>query len=360
VTVPSTSVVFAVAAAAGLAAWWMTGRFRDYALANRILDLPNARSSHSAPTPRGGGVAIVAATLLALVALAAAGAVDAPLVWALMGAGLLVAAVGYVDDRSDLAEHWRLGGHFLAAAWVLFWLGGLPPLPVFDAPVSLGWTGVVLAVVYLAWLVNLTNFMDGIDGIAATEAAIVSTVAAALAAVAAPGTGSWPAPLALAAAAAGFLVWNWPPARIFMGDAGSGFLGIGLGALSLHAAWSEPRLLWSWWILLAVFTTDTTITLLTRAVTRVPRFWKAHRSHAYQCAVAQVGSHRFVTLSVAAINLLWLPPHCRSGRLAPRRRQPFPRDRLTRRPAYARKASVAPAGADSNRDAAITSPAASH
>jgi len=105
----------------------------------------------------------------------------------------------------------------------------------------------------------------------------------------------------------GFLIWNFPPARIFMGDAGSGFLGIILALLSLQAAWIESRLLWVWLILLGVFIVDATVTLF-RRVLRGEKFYQAHRSHAYQYASRILGTHRPVTLAVCAINIFWLMP----------------------------------------------------
>jgi Fuc2NAc and GlcNAc transferase len=114
-------------------------------------------------------------------------------------------------------------------------------------------------------------------------------------------------PLALAAATTGFFFWNFPPARIFMGDAGSGFLGMMLGVLSLQAAWAAPQLLWSWLILLGVFVVDATVTLVCRTL-RGERVYEAHRSHAYQHAARRAGRHLPVTLATAAINVLWLFP----------------------------------------------------
>ncbi len=289
----------------------LTGALRRYALARSLVDIPNARSSHSVPTPRGGGVAIVASFLLALPWLAVAGLASRHLVWALLGAGAGVALLGFLDDHGHVAARWRLLGHFAAAGWVLCWLGGLPPVMALGHTLDLGWVGHGLAVVYLVWLLNLYNFMDGIDGIASVEAICVCLGAAALYAL--PGmAGGGPAvdlwlPLLLACAVAGFLAWNFPPARIFMGDAGSGFLGITLGILSLQAAWAAPQLLWSWLILLGVFVVDATVTLLRRLL-RGDKVYQAHRSHAYQHAARRFGRHLPVTLTVAAINLGWLLP----------------------------------------------------
>ncbi|ODT33266.1 MAG: glycosyl transferase [Lautropia sp. SCN 70-15] len=291
---------------AGVVSALMTGLVRRYALARSILDVPNARSSHTAPTPRGGGVAIVLATLAALPVLAAAGSLPWAALWALWGAGGFVALVGFLDDHGHIAARWRLLAHFAAAAWALAWLGGAPPLLVFGVSFDLGWLGVLLAAVYLVWLLNLYNFMDGIDGIASVEAIAVGVGGALLyALIGHPGLAM--APLALAAAAGGFLLWNFPPARIFMGDAGSGFLGIVLGVLSLQAAWQAPQLLWSWAILLGVFVVDATLTLLRRLL-RGEKVYEAHRSHAYQHASRRYGRHLPVTLAVAAIDLFWLLP----------------------------------------------------
>ena len=291
---------------AGVGSALLTGLVRRYALARSILDVPNARSSHTAPTPRGGGVAIVAATLAGLPVLAAAGALSWPALWALAGAGGLVALIGFLDDHGHIAARWRLLAHFAAAAWALAWLGGAPPLLLFGAQVDLGWLGAGLAAVYLVWLLNLYNFMDGIDGIASVEAIAVGVGGALLHALAGDPALAM-APLLLAAAAGGFLLWNFPPARIFMGDAGSGFLGVVLGVLSLQAAWHAPQLLWSWAILLGVFVVDATLTLLRRLL-RGEKVYEAHRSHAYQHASRRFGRHLPVTLAVAAIDLLWLLP----------------------------------------------------
>ncbi len=292
------AVVVAVVSAA------LTGLLRRYALARGVIDIPNARSSHTRPTPRGGGVAIVLGMVPTLFALWAADMVPARHAVALLGAGGLVAAVGFVDDHRHIAARWRLLAHFGAAAWALSWLGGMPPL--FGPAPSLDGFGALLAALYLVWMLNLYNFMDGIDGIAGVEAICACGGAAALYLLAGH-DGLAATPLVLAAAVAGFLCWNFPPARIFMGDAGSGFLGITLGVLSLQAGWASPQLFWAWGILLGVFVTDATVTLLRRLL-RGEKLYQAHRSHAYQHAARHFGGHRPVTLAVAAINLLWLLP----------------------------------------------------
>ena len=282
----------------------LTGVLRGYAVRRKLLDVPNARSSHDVPTPRGGGVAIVTTALLGLVALGLSGVVTANVVYALGGAGLLVAAVGWLDDHGHVAARWRLLTHFAAALWGIAWLGGLPDLPILGVMVPGEWLWVPL-LLYLVWLLNLYNFMDGIDGIAGVEAVTVCLGGVLLATWVMPEV-ILALPLLLAAASAGFLVWNFPPARIFMGDAGSGFVGLWLGLLSVFAATQTAVLFWGWVILLAVFVTDATVTLVRRWL-RGEKVYEAHRSHAYQHLARRFG-HRPVTLLCGAVNVLWLFP----------------------------------------------------
>ncbi|MGZ8180639.1 MAG: MraY family glycosyltransferase [Methylobacter sp.] len=287
--------------------WALTGLLRRYALAKNLIDIPNERSSHSVPTPRGGGVAIVTSFLAVLPLLNGFDLLSSPALLALWGAGCAVAVTGFLDDHGHIAARWRLLVHFGSAAWGLYWLGGLPPLTAFGYALNLGWLGYLCGAVYVVWLLNLYNFMDGIDGLAGIEAITVCCGGALMGWLAAPDSTAWMLPVLLATAVLGFIVWNFPPARIFMGDAGSGFLGIILALLSLQAAWAAPRLLWVWLILLGVFIVDATVTLC-RRVLRGEKFYEAHCSHAYQYASRLMGAHRPVTLAIAAINVFWLLP----------------------------------------------------
>jgi len=289
-----------------LLSFLITWGLRKYAIAHSVIDVPGARSSHTVPTPRGGGVAIVITFLAILPMFTMAGAVTKPLMWAVLGSGAGIALLGFLDDHGHIAARWRLTAHFIAAAWALYWLGGLPPLALFDYPLHLGWVGHALAAMYLVWMLNLYNFMDGIDGIASVEAVCVCIGAVCLYVIAGRPE-MIGVPLLLACAVIGFLIWNFPPAKIFMGDAGSSFIGIVIGILSLEAAWMVPHALWAWLIMLGVFIVDATFTLLRRLL-RKEKFYEAHRSHAYQFASRRYGKHLPVTLGVAAINLCWLLP----------------------------------------------------
>ncbi len=284
----------------------MTGGLRRYALKRALLDIPNARSSHTVPTPRGGGLAIVVVTLLALPLFWLADAVGFSVVAALWVGGVLVAGIGGLDDLGHVPARWRMLVHVLAAVVVVAFVGSLPPLDFAGVVLQPGYLGLLAAVLFIVWTLNLYNFMDGIDGIAGVEAVTVCLGMAGLLYLA----GEWELAalvLVYGAAALGFLAWNWPPAKIFMGDAGSGFLGFSLAALAV-ACWAEAAFpIWAWLIMLGVFIVDATVTLI-RRVLRGERFYEAHRSHAYQYASRRYQSHLVVTLATGALNLFWLLP----------------------------------------------------
>ncbi|MGF6667106.1 MraY family glycosyltransferase [Pseudomonas monsensis] len=286
--------------------FFLTSRLRNYALSRSLMDIPNARSSHSTPTPRGGGVAIVVAFLFASGLLFYFDEIPLANFLGMTVAATAIAVIGFMDDHGHIAARWRLLGHFTAAVWLLGWMGGFPPIALFGVHVDMGWAGHVLAALYLVWLLNLYNFMDGIDGIASVEA-MCACLGACLLYWLAGLNNLIGGPLLLAASVAGFLYWNFPPAKIFMGDAGSGFLGIVLGGLSLQGAWVSAPMLWAWLILLGVFIVDATFTLFRRFF-RGEKVHEAHRSHAYQFASRRFSRHLPVTIGVGMINLFWLLP----------------------------------------------------
>ncbi len=285
---------------------FLTAVLRRYALHRSIIDIPNSRSSHSVPTPRGGGVAIVLSFLLCLAFIASTDLQPAAQIVGMIGSGALIAVIGFMDDHGHIAARWRLLGHFAASVWVLFWMGGLPAITLFGFTLDLGWFGAALAAVYLVWMLNLYNFMDGIDGLASLEAICACLALSVSYYLTGQESMIW-APLMLTMTVAGFLYWNFPPARIFMGDAGSGFLGIIVGALSIQAAWVGSEFFFAWLIMLGVFVVDATFTLIRRLV-RGDKVYEAHRSHGYQYASRHFGKHLPVTIGVTLINLFWLLP----------------------------------------------------
>ncbi|PKM13419.1 MAG: glycosyl transferase [Gammaproteobacteria bacterium HGW-Gammaproteobacteria-3] len=275
---------------------------KTYALKN-CLDVPNQRSAHLKPTPRGGGVGIVCAFFLTVMAFWATGRLEGTSAPVLLF-GLPVAAIGFRDDHRHVPAWTRLLVHLIAAAGALYFMPALPPLTLGGVRVNWQIVSAVLAVFYSVWMLNLFNFMDGIDGIAASEAVFVAgalgfflnSADAGLARVAA----------ALGLASLGFLLWNWPPAKIFMGDVGSGFLGFMLALLILLGAQKDLLFLSIGMILTAVFMVDASYTLLYRFVSG--QAWhQAHSCHAYQQAARKYG-HLKVIVSVWMINLLFLLP----------------------------------------------------
>jgi Fuc2NAc and GlcNAc transferase len=296
-----------ILAAVFVASVLLTGVIRRLALARGVLDVPNARSSHLLPTPRGGGVAIVVTVLPAIGVMYARGNVASDLAAALLIGGPLVALIGFIDDLRSVSVSARLAVQFAAFGWCVYCLGSLPPIDLGFAVVNLGVGGSIAAVVFLVWFLNIYNFMDGIDGIASVEAISVMTFATLLLFWQRGEPSIVFALLAVAAAAAGFLIWNWPPARIFMGDAGSGFLGFFVGAIAWATIVRGRLSIWVWLILLGVFVVDATVTLL-RRWSRGANLTEAHRSHAYQRLSRKYQSHLKITLGVLIINAFWLDP----------------------------------------------------
>jgi Fuc2NAc and GlcNAc transferase len=193
------------------------------------------------------------------------------------------------------------------AAFAVVGIIGMPEITIGYWSFQSSFMSHIVFALALTWLLNLYNFMDGIDGLAAVEAIFVAGGAILLLWINDTGIViiNWLA--IIIAGVAGFLVWNWPPARIFMGDVGSGFLGFFLGVVAIITAQSGDLSIWSWIILLGVFIVDATVTLL-RRILRKERWYEAHRSHAYQRLARYYNSHKIVTIGVLVINLLWLLP----------------------------------------------------
>lgn len=271
-----------------------------------LVQAPNERSSHTVPTPTGGGLGIVAGGTLAGLPMAT---LDPFVVIPVLVAGLLIAIIGYADDRRSLPVSWRLGGQVLLMGALV----ALVPTPALQAGLGLPLPEIVLFVLLAlagALWINLFNFMDGIDGLAATEAIFILCAAVVLAVASFPQLQGHPLTLwmlGLAAATAGFLLLNWPPAKLFMGDTGSTYLGLLIAFFALATLASGWLTLSQWLILPATFLADSLTTLGRRLLNREP-IWQAHKRHAYQALQRRFGSHRTVTLLYAAIDLVVLLP----------------------------------------------------
>jgi len=284
----------------------LTQRVRKISLKYKLLDYPVERSSHSTITPRGGGLAIVIVFTGALACAARFGLIAVDVFTTIIVGAMLVALVGWLDDIGKANAWFKLCVHFCAAIWIIDRIGGFNELSFGFATFHFGLLGSAAAVLAAVWIINLYNFMDGIDGIATTEAVFVSATAGFifwLKGMPSLANVLW----ILAAAALGFLKWNWPPAKIFMGDVGSGFFGFVFAAtMFIGARQSSPSFIWIWLILLGSFVADATITLL-RRIRQGSRWNQAHKRHAYQ-HLARAKGHKNTTIAITALNICWLAP----------------------------------------------------
>jgi len=279
--------------------------FRAWTLRRGVLDHPNERSSHTDPTPRGGGLVVAVVVLAAYVI--AAGLVGFEISWGFLAGSLIVVAISWLDDIYSVSFIWRLLAHSVAAICLLLDLGYLSTIVMYDTttPLSIGIIGAVVSFVWIIWLINAYNFMDGIDGIAGTQA-----VAAAIGWLLAGLANGSPATMVLGGsvlfAALAFLLHNWSPARIFMGDAGSAFLGftfaslpfIFRGSLTSDSGISATiGVLFVW-----MFVFDSVVTLI-RRILNGEKIWTAHRQHLYQRLVISGYSHQKTTLIYGTFSL---------------------------------------------------------
>lgn len=276
-----------------------------------LLDTPVARSAHVAPKPLGGGAALAAPYFLCVIWFVASAAISESAL-AYLGC-LFIVVLGFSDDRWQLSSKVRLPVQFIVSVAAVRAIG-VDSVDFGFFSLSEPLTLSLLAVLSLVWLCNLTNFMDGIDGIAASQLLVTSLSCVVLLVgldAAADESGEHDVVLTLsvvlAASAAGFILWNWSPASLFMGDAGSGFIGFALGLLALESLVTQRMSVWSWVLLLGVFIADTAVTLLVRII-RGERWYEGHSQHAYQILSRRLNSHPRVVGGVILINICWLLP----------------------------------------------------
>ena len=300
-----------------------TSLVRHVTLRKNLLDVPNERSSHTRPTPTSAGLAIVVSFASGLLAaeLFLGGSGLGPAFWPLVCASLAIASVGLVDDVRGLSARARLVVQVVAAVGFCI---GFEPLRRLSIPVvgqlDLGPLSYPISVLWLVSLTNFYNFMDGIDGIAGGTAVLVCTF---LAIAFASAGGTVLTPVLLGAACLGFLAHNYPPAKIFMGDVGSGFLGFTLGALAIVGDHQLELPASAVLLALGMFILDTTMTL-TRRIARGEKWYAAHRSHYYQRLVQAGWSHR----DVDSIEFALTPLFCLAGYIYATSSDPIPRAAL--------------------------------
>lgn len=270
--------------------------FRRWSLRKKVLDIPNERSSHSIPTPRGGGLVIVSVCLVFYFIFLQLFSFEIP--WVYFLGGMIVAGISWVDDLISVSVVWRFLCHSFAAG-ITVW--GLGFSEIFYIPLigtlKFGTAAFLIWFIWILWLINAYNFMDGIDGIAGIQALIAGIGWAFLG-------NFWQLEAiefygaVLSAASFGFLLHNWQPARVFMGDVGSAFLGYTFAVLPLLAAdqtvAANSTTLPIGILLVWFFVFDPFVTIIRRLL-RGERIWQAHREHIYQKFVKSGFSHRFVS-----------------------------------------------------------------
>lgn len=268
----------------------------------RMLDVPNERSSHARPTPRGGGIVIAVVSLAAYGGAAHLG--GGSIKWPYIMAAVIIAGISWLDDVHSLSPLIRLLSHTLAAIIVIWGCGYIESLyiPFLGSSVELGRAGILLTFLWIVWFVNAYNFMDGIDGIAGTQAVVAGSAWSILGYISGEPILYFFA-AAISFSGLGFLAHNWEPASVFMGDVGSAFLGFTFAVMPLlidrqHGAIS-PRLSTAAIALVWLFVFDAVLTF-TRRLLKRELVWTAHRQHLYQRLVIKGYGHGVVSLLYGA------------------------------------------------------------
>ena len=287
-----------------VAAILATFGWRHLALQTNTLAVPNQRSAHAhtVPTPTGGGLGFLIGLLAGVLALWVLGEPMAPVATHVLGLAILAGVLGGLDDWIDIRWSVRLSAQIVLGLVAIYYLGTIAAIPLPGMTLQLAWFGGVLSLVFIVYMINIYNFMDGIDGIAASQAIFVLALFSLLS----PGAEGSSLALLVSGAVAGFLGLNLPPARIFMGDVGSYFLGGLIALLVIQTAHNETVTVWFWAVAMALFVTDATTTLLSRLL-QGQNIFTAHNTHAYQHVARQIGVRKTLT-GVWAINLAWLLP----------------------------------------------------
>ncbi|MCG3674659.1 MraY family glycosyltransferase [Aliarcobacter butzleri] len=274
----------------------LTYFIKNYMIKKSLVASVNERSSHTVPTPHGGGIAIAITWFIGLFYIYFIGQIENNLFYALLF-GAVISIVSFFDDIYELSPKLRLIIQAIVAIGGLYFLGGFETLTfgVFDIQNSI-FTN-IFAFFMIIWFINLYNFLDGINGYAGSEAIFLS-----LAGFILFGGNHF---LVLAVAVLGFLYWNWNKAKIFMGDVGSTLLGYNVAIFTIYYANQEPTNFWIWIILFSVYWFDATLTLIRRKLNK-ERLSQAHKKHAYQRLTQAGWSHYKVTNYSIGLNILLL------------------------------------------------------
>ncbi len=279
-----------------LLSFFLTYFIKNYAINKSLVAEVNERSSHTVPTPHGGGIALAITWFLGLFYLYYANQIESNLFYALL-VGAVISVVSFFDDIYELSAKIRLMVQAIVAIGGLYFLGGFHSLDLFVFSIENQVFTNIFALFMIIWFINLYNFLDGINGYAGNEAVFLSLAGYILF------SGNYF--LVLAVAVLGFLYWNWNKAKIFMGDVGSTLLGYNIAIFTIYYANQEATNLWIWIILFGLFWFDATITLIRRKL-NAEKLSQAHKKHAYQRLTQAGWSHFKVTNYAIGINILLL------------------------------------------------------
>tara|TARA_Y100000815_G_C13339430_1_gene499249 strand:+ start:442 stop:1374 length:933 start_codon:yes stop_codon:yes gene_type:complete len=269
-----------------------------------LIDNPSARSSHRIPTPRGGGLAIVLAFSLSVLLWFFWSGTFAHILLYILVFSWVIAALGFIDDLYSLSAKLRLLIQLVLALFLTICI-----ISPFKNGSNIYLDCLVIGVVIflIIWFVNLYNFMDGIDGLAATECIFVALAAVSILFINSSHSLMLVPMIILATSSLGFVLWNFPPAKIFMGDIGSGFIGFVFAAFIVYSVAHKEVSIFAWLIWLSVFLCDATYTLCYRITHKCSPF-QPHCTHAYQILAKKWGSHKKVLFSILYYNVFWLYP----------------------------------------------------
>jgi len=280
--------------------------WKKAAIRYSIVATPNERTLHMGAIPLGGGIAIFLGWTLAACLLLWIDALNLSTFIGLVVGGGFMSALGLIDDARDLSARLKLLAQIVGTLWCIYWFGRVPPFDMLGLEINLGWVGYPATGIAILWSINLFNFMDGADGMLAS---CMSFIGICMGSFLLLEDDYQNAALlySLSAASMGFLFFNWPPASMFMGDAGSIFFGLFVPMLMIFTLSDHGGMFWVWIIICGYALTDTTTTLILRLIYVRP-FLAAHRQHAYQSLAYRSQNHRRVTAKVMAIQVLWLLP----------------------------------------------------
>lgn len=286
--------------------FYLTKLVYQVSINKNFLDIPNQRSSHDIPKPKGGGISIVVLLFLTIIVLIPIKLIDTDILLSLLIGGSIVSVIGFMDDIKSLPILSRAITYLLSTIISVYLINGIEQISINERVYELGYTGWILGILFIVWLTNLYNFMDGTDGFAAIQTICTSIFCGALL-YQLNNTALCLVLFCMVFSTLGFLKWNWPPAKIFMGDVGSCTVGFIFGLLAIYTDQKDLIPLSVWLILLAPFIGDSTITLLKRLVNR-EKWYKAHNTHAYQ-KLYQLGiSHTGLAISLFCLNIAILWP----------------------------------------------------